>query len=94
MKSLGSNSRTPSLSLVYTGAALLILVLLVGSAVVIARLRDAAMVDEARDLKNLSLTLAEQADRSFLSVDLVLSSTIDGLMKDGVSDAALFDRQI
>ena len=94
MKSLGSNSRTPSLSLVYAGAALLILVLLVGSAIVISRLRDAAMLDEARDLKNLSLTLAEQADRSFLSVDLVLSSTIDGLMKDGVSDAALFDRQI
>jgi hypothetical protein len=93
MKSLVLHTRTPPLSLVYVGAALLILVLLVGSATVILRLRAAAMLDETRDLKNLSLTLAEQADRSFESVDLVLSSTIDGLMKDGVSDAASFDRQ-
>jgi signal transduction histidine kinase len=93
MKSLVSHTRIPPLSLVYLGATLLILVLLAGSATVILRLRAAAMLDETRDLKNLSLTLAEQADRSFASVDLVLSSTIDGLAKDGVSDAASFDRQ-
>jgi signal transduction histidine kinase len=78
--------------LVYAGTALLILVLIATNAAVILHLRTSEMLDEERQLKNLSLILAEQADRSFQSVDLVISSIADEVAKTGASDAASFDR--
>ena len=60
------------LRLLYAGAGVLIVVLLVGSALIISQLRDRALVDEQRNLRNLSLTMAEQGDRVFQAVDLVI----------------------
>jgi signal transduction histidine kinase len=72
------------------GAALLILVLFTVGGYVILHLRETTLQGEERELKLLSLTLSEQADRSLQSVDLVVLSTIDGLVKNGVTDAASF----
>jgi hypothetical protein len=76
--------------LVYACTALLILVLLVTNTAVILHLRESELLHEENQLKNLSLTLAEQADRSFQSVDLVISSVIKGISADGVTDEAAF----
>jgi signal transduction histidine kinase len=70
----------------------LITVLLGTNAAVILHLRKSEAIHEENQLKNLSLILAEQADRSFRSVDLVISSVADEMTAEGVTDAASFDR--
>jgi hypothetical protein len=73
MPLLASHRRHAPLRLLYAGTALLILVLLAVNAAVILHLRESELLYEESQLKNLGLTLAEQADRSFRSVDLVIS---------------------
>ncbi len=82
------------LKLLYACVGLLILVLLATSATVIAQLRQSALLAEEGNQKNLSLILAEQADRLFQSVDLVISSVAGGIAKEGVTDAASFERNL
>ncbi|HVH79782.1 MAG TPA: ATP-binding protein [Stellaceae bacterium] len=90
MQSATFDGQRPPLRLLHIAAGVLVSLLLLAAAVVVMQLREAALADEQRDLANLSLTLAEQADRSFHSVDLVVSSTIDELRRDGVVDAESF----
>jgi diguanylate cyclase (GGDEF)-like protein len=92
MPLLAVNPRHPSLRVLYMGAALLILVLLAATAAVVWHLRQSQVLYEESRLSTLSLILAEQADRSFQSVDLVISSIAEGLAAKGVIDGASFDR--
>src|ERR1700736_1520912 len=90
MLPLASNPRHAPLRLLYACTALLILVLLATFVAVILPLRESELLDEEHQLQNLSLTLAEQADRSFQSVDLVVSSVAEGMAVEGVTDVASF----
>jgi signal transduction histidine kinase len=90
MQSLASNPRHAPLRLLHAGTALLILVLLATITAVILQLRESELLDEEHQLQNLSLTLAEQADRSFQSVDLVISSVAEGVAAEGATDGASF----
>jgi diguanylate cyclase (GGDEF)-like protein len=85
------NPRGP-LWLLYVCTAFLILVLLATNAAVIWHLRERQLLYEEGRLSTLSLILAEQADRSFKSVDLIISSVAEGLAADGVTDGTSFDR--
>jgi diguanylate cyclase (GGDEF)-like protein/PAS domain S-box-containing protein len=87
---LNPRSAAAPLRLLYTGTALLILVLLATNAAVILHLRESELLQEEGQLTNLSLIMAEQADRSFQSVDLVISSVADGMAVGGVTDAPSF----
>ncbi len=58
----------------------------------LTNLRESALVHAEEDLSRHSLTLAENADRSVKSVDLVLSSVRDYLVRGGASDAATYRR--
>jgi signal transduction histidine kinase len=78
------------LRLLYVGTAALILFLVAASVVVLLHLRERDLLHEEDGLRKLSLTLAEQADRSFQSVDLVLTSLIERLGASGVVDSATF----
>jgi diguanylate cyclase (GGDEF)-like protein len=89
---LGAANPRGSLRLLYAGAALLILLLLATNAAVIWHFRESELLDEVRQQENLSLILTEQAERTFESVDLIISSVADGLAADGVTDGASFDR--
>jgi diguanylate cyclase (GGDEF)-like protein len=80
------------LRLLYAGTAFLILLLLATNAAVIWHVRERQMLYEESRLSTLSSILAEQADRTFQSVDLVVSSVADGLAAKGVTDGASFDR--
>jgi len=84
--------RHAQLRLLYAGTILLIVVLLGTNAAVVLHLRKSELLHEEDQLKNLSLILAEQADRSFQSVDLVISSVANEMTAEGVTDAASFDR--
>jgi len=63
-------------------------VVLSTSAAVIWHLRKSALIDAEGQLQSTSLILAEQADRSFQSVDLVISSVTEEITAEGVTDGA------
>jgi diguanylate cyclase (GGDEF)-like protein len=94
MPSLPAKSRHAPLLLFYVGTALLILLLLLTNIAVILHLRTRALLDEENRLNSFSLILAEEADRSFQSVDLVISSVAEGLAAQGVTDSASFDQKM
>jgi signal transduction histidine kinase len=83
--------RTP-LRLLYLGTALLILVLLATNAAVILHLRKSERRNEEAQLANLSLTLAEQADRAFQAADLTVSSVVAEAPDDATDGAAFATR--
>jgi GGDEF domain-containing protein len=82
------------LRLIYACTALLVLVLLATNTAAILYLRESALLEGENQLKTLSLILAEQADRSFESVNLVLSSVADRVIAEGVTDSDSFDRKM
>jgi signal transduction histidine kinase len=77
----------------YLCAGILIAVLLGGSIFLILELREHDLLREENDLRKVSLTLAEEADRSFQTVDLVLTSLVDRLGLTGV-DAPDFTKRL
>ena len=58
----------------------------------LGNLRESTLQTAETNLARYSLTLAENADRSFKSLDLVLSSVSDYLARKGVTDAASYRR--
>ena len=90
MPLLAVNPRHPSLRVLYIGAALMIAALLVATAAVVWHFQKSQLLYEESRLSTLSLILTEQADRSFQSVDLVISSVVEAAK--GVTDGASFDR--
>src|ERR1700690_4123812 len=91
---LTSNPRYPPRRLLYAGTALLILVVLATNAAVILHLRDMELLDQENQLKTLSLTLAEQANRAFQPVDLVVSGIAAEIAAEGITDSASFERKM
>src|SRR5580704_8805377 len=84
--------RRNPLRLLYIGTSVLILLLLTTNAAFVLNLRESELLDEEDRLSTISLILAEQANRSFQSADLVIRSIADGIAAKGVTDAASFDR--
>jgi hypothetical protein len=66
----------------------------VTDAAVNLHLRQSQLLEAEGQLKTVSLILAEQADRSFESVSLVLSSVAEHLAAEGVTDSASFDEKM
>ena len=72
-------------------ATFLIAAALIAMSLLIANnLRETALRDAERDLARHSLTLAGQAERSFQSIDLILSNLNDHLEAQGVFDGASY----
>ncbi len=88
------NIRNLPLRVLYACTALVILVLLAVNAAVILGLREDALVYEEGGLKNLSLILAEQADRAFQSANLVVSSVVAETAAADAADGASFARKM
>jgi len=89
-----SNNRPAALRLLFACTALLILVVLATNAAVIVRLRDSELVEEEKQLQNLSLNLAEEASRSFRPLDLVVSSLVKEIEAEGLTDPVSFARKM
>ena len=86
--------RYTSQRLLYVGTAILISLLLATNVAVIMHLRQSELRDEENQLKSLSLILAQQADRSFQSVDLVISSIAETIEAAGVTDSGSFEEKL
>ncbi len=53
----------------------------------VGNLRNRALYESERELKNTSLILAEQMDRAFQGIDLVQSSVIDKIQSLGIASS-------
>src|SRR5579862_6564780 len=92
MPPVTSKLRRSPLRLLHIGISVLILLLLTTNAAFILNLHKTTLLNEEDRLSTISLFLAEQANRSFESVDLVIRSVADGIAVKGVTDPASFDR--
>ena len=74
-------------------ASLALICTIIGTnAIFLYNLRESSLQTTEANLARYSLALAEQADRSFASLDLVLSSVGDYLGRKGVTDVASYQR--
>ena len=72
----------------------LIAAIVVSTAIMVDNLRDRALLDSERELKNTALILAEQIDRTFQAIDLVQSSVIEKIQSLGISSSEDYARQM
>jgi diguanylate cyclase (GGDEF)-like protein len=93
-RSLTVNPRQTPLRMLYAGTTFLILILVMTNAAVILHLRESELLSQEGQLKDLSLIMAEQADRTFQAVDLVISSVAEKVSTDSVHGAIPFDQKM
>src|SRR5450631_1216113 len=70
----------------------LILTIIGTNLIFLNNLRESSLNTAEADLSRYSLTLREQAEQSFKSLDLVLSSVGDYLARKGVTDSESYQR--
>jgi len=76
------------------GGLTLIAAIVVSTAIMVGNLRDRALFESERELKNTALILSEQIDRSLQAVDLVQSSLIEKIQTLGVASSEDFSRRM
>ena len=81
----------PSRYLILCGVTL-IAVIVVSTAIMVDNLRNRALSNGERELKNTALILAEEVDRTFQAVDLIQSSIIAKIRSLGISSDADYAR--
>ena len=84
--------RNLSLRALGFGSFALICTIIGTNVIFLSNLRESSLQTAEANLARYSLTLSEEADRSFNSVDLVLSSVGDYLGRSGVTDSASYQR--
>ena len=72
----------------------LIAAIVISTAIMVSNLRDHALSDSERELKNTTLILAEQIDRMFQAVDLVQSSVIEKIQSLGIASSDDYSRRM
>ena len=81
-----------SLSVLRIAGFTLICTIILTNLIFLFNLRESSLLAAEASLSRYSLTMAEQADQSFKSLDLVLSSVGDNLGRRGVTDGASYER--
>jgi signal transduction histidine kinase/DNA-binding NarL/FixJ family response regulator/HPt (histidine-containing phosphotransfer) domain-containing protein len=74
--------------LLYGGTVLIIAILVAAEAVVVLDMRASTLRTTDANLRNLSTALAEQANRAMEGLDLVLTSVLENLAVQAVTDGA------
>ena len=72
----------------------LITAIVVSTAIMVGNLRNRALFDSERELKNTALILAEEIDRTFQAVDLVQSSVIETIQSLGIVSSEDYARRM
>jgi diguanylate cyclase (GGDEF)-like protein len=76
------------------GGVLLVAAIVVSTAIMVGNLRDRALFESERELKNTALILAEQMDRTFQAIDLVQSSVIEKIQSLGIVSSEDYARRM
>jgi signal transduction histidine kinase/DNA-binding NarL/FixJ family response regulator/HPt (histidine-containing phosphotransfer) domain-containing protein len=78
----------------YACTLLIVAILIVAEAVMVLDMRETTLRASEANLRNISVALAEQADRSLQDIDLVLSDVIDILAVEGITDGAALRQEM
>ena len=73
---------------------LLIAAIVIITVIIVSNLRDRALFNSERELKNTALILAEQLDLSFQSIELVQNSVVAKIRSLGIASSQDFMRQM
>ncbi len=76
------------------GIVALGLAIIIGNVAFLYEYRQSTLKTAEAELGRYTLTLSEQADRSFKSLDLVMSSVSDYLIRRGVNDASSYQNNV
>lgn len=66
----------------------------IGTAIMADNLRDRALRESERELKNTALILAEQLDRSLQAIDMVQSSVIEKIQSHSIASSDDYTRRM
>jgi diguanylate cyclase (GGDEF)-like protein/PAS domain S-box-containing protein len=88
-----AKSSSPIRSLVF-GSLLLIAAIAVATGFILSNLRSRVIADSERELQNVALVLAEQADRQFQAIELVQIALIERIQSLGTTSSEDFERQM
>jgi diguanylate cyclase (GGDEF)-like protein/PAS domain S-box-containing protein len=72
----------------------LVAAIVVGTAIMVGNLRDRALFNNERELKNTALILAEEVDRTFQAVDLVQGSVLARIQSLGIASSEDYARRM
>jgi diguanylate cyclase (GGDEF)-like protein/PAS domain S-box-containing protein len=72
----------------------LIVAIVIGTAIMVDNLRERALRDSERELKNTALIFAEQIDRTFQGIDLVQSSVLEKIRSLGIASSEDYTRRM
>jgi diguanylate cyclase (GGDEF)-like protein len=87
-------SRSQLIVWLYASGFLVAAMIVVGTALMLASLRDRHLTDIKRELQNLALALAEQMDRSFNAAELVQKSLSEPLESLHLTTTADFEQRV
>jgi diguanylate cyclase (GGDEF)-like protein len=73
---------------------LIIAAIVAATAIMVGNLRDRALSESERELKNTALILAEQIDRTFQAIDLIQSSVIEKIQSLGIASGEDYARRM
>ena len=88
-----ARSSNPIRLLVF-GSLLLIALIVAATGFILFNLRDRVVADSERELQNVALVLAEQADRQFQAIELVQTALIERIQALGIASSEDFERQL
>jgi diguanylate cyclase (GGDEF)-like protein len=72
----------------------LIAAIVIGTAIMVGNLRERALLESERELKNTALILAEQIDRTFQAIDLIQSSVLEKIQSQGIASSEDYTRRM
>ena len=90
---LDRHERRP-LAMLYGGGVLVVIVLMTAMLLVAINLRERSLEASERNLSNISVALSEQADRAVQGLDLVLTSLVEFLVTEGVTDGESYEQKM
>jgi diguanylate cyclase (GGDEF)-like protein len=67
---------------------------MISTAIMVGNLRERALLESERELKNTALILAEQIDRTFQGIDLVQSSVLERIQSLGIASSEDYTRRM
>jgi hypothetical protein len=87
-------TRSRPITLLIVGGGALIAAIAIGTAAMIFDLRNRVLTDNERELQNIALVVAAQADRIFEAADRVETSLIEHFAELGVATSEDFERKM
>jgi signal transduction histidine kinase len=87
-------TRSRPIQLLLVCGLVLVAAIAISTAFLLSNLREQALADSERELQNIALVLAEQADRTFQALELVQTSLIERMQSHGIDSREEYQREV